>query len=542
MKSDNNMQFLLSFSVPSENRKEPFTEDMEKAAIFCIAELERSKGGSVILKQHEEKLAFIVEVVYPFWVVPWAKRNLLFDGLGNVNHNFVCTVLPDVESFMENIEKSSENLETYLSFLSENLNYFQQPAAKKELTLKGLIADIDIISEFSSHISEAEELKKPLTDVLKLPLAIDESSISSVVHEIESAKASFMEEIDVLYETIKFLNKKTQTFIKELNEQIKATKDEFDKKIKEQEAATKSTVRSINEEFNEKLKKLAKDFEKKLLPLQKEKIKLEKAKEQLQSRIERYKVEAKTRAAKKDAVGERKWKEKISQSKKEISTLEKQIKSVKAEIGKLEGDKSEETFKLKSEWENKVNEARKDLLELEATRDATVEFLKQKAERLESLTSEIIENIDKTAKARMASLSELENLGMEQKHGAMVLVYVPFYMACYQFDQRSRYVIFPPSFANSIGLTARIKGALGMAKIKHLLTPRFDALTQFLNRLPAVIEENAAFEREIFEEGNKLNILKQSAIREKIAAALKQFKDEGWFSEKEYENFSQRLA
>ncbi|MEM3596911.1 MAG: hypothetical protein QXJ53_02100 [Candidatus Bathyarchaeia archaeon] len=535
-------QLLFPFSMPSESREEPFTEDMERAAIFCFAELERAKGRGLILKQPEEKLAFIVEGIYPFWIVPWKKRNLVFDGLGKASHNFTYTVLPDAKSFIEGAERSSKDLETFISFLSENVNYFQQPLARKELTLNCLIADADVLSELSSHFSEARELEKPLTDMLKLPLTIDESSISSVVQEIENIKASFTEEVDVLYESLKFLNKQTQTFTRELHRQIKDTKDEFGKKIREQEAITKSKIKGINEEFDEKIKKIAKDFEKKLLPLQKEKIKLEKAKEQLQNRIERYKVDAKTCAAKKDVVGERKWKEKIAQSKREISELEKQIKSVKAEIGKLEGSKSEETFKLKSEWENKVNEARKDLLELEATRDAKIELLKQKVESIENLTSAITEKVDKTVKLRMANLNEIENLGMEQKQRTMTLVYVPFYMACYQFELKNRYVIFPPSFANSIGLTAKIKGALGMAKIKQLLTPRFDALAQFLGKLPAVIEQNAAFEREVFEEGGKLNILRRSTIREKIVATLKQFKDEGWFSEKEFEGFSQKLV
>ncbi|MEM3578022.1 MAG: hypothetical protein QXX51_06150 [Candidatus Bathyarchaeia archaeon] len=535
-------QLLFPFSVASESREEPFTKDMEKAAIFCFAELERAKGGGLILKQPEEKLAFIVESAYPFWVVPWKKRSLLFDGLGKASCNFAYAVLPDAKSFMEGVERSSKDLETFISFLSENLNYFQYPSVKKELTLNGLIADVGVLSEFSSHFSEAKELEKPLADVLKLPLTMDESRISSVVQEIENIKASFKEEIEVLYDGMKFLNKQAQTFTRELHKQMKATKEEFGKKIKEQEAITKSKVRGINEEFNEKVKKLAKDFEKSLFPLQKEKIKLEKAKEQLQNRIERYNVDAKTCASKKDAVGERKWKEKIAQSKKEISELEKRIKNVKAEIEKLEGNKSEETFKLKSLWENRVNEAKRDLLELEVTRDAKVEFLKQKVESLGNLTFAVTEKIDKTAKARMANLNELENLGMEQRQRATTLVYVPFYMACYQFELKSRYVIFPPSFANSIGLTAKIKGALGMAKIKQLLTPRFDALTQLLGKLPVLVGQNAAFEREIFEEGSRLNILKRSTIREKIAAALKQFRDEGWFSEKEYESFSQNLA
>jgi chromosome segregation ATPase len=515
---------------------------MERAAIFFLAELERAKGGGLILKQPEEKLAFIVEGIYPFWLVPWKKRNLLFDGLGKTSHTFAYTPIPDAKSFMEDAERSSKDLETYISFLSENLNYFQQPSAKKETVLSGLIADASILSEFSSRISEAKELETPLTDMLYLSPTINESSISSMTLEIENVKTALKDEVELLYKSMKFLNKQTQDFIKELNGQIKATKEEFNKQIMELEGVTKSKVKKINEEFDEKTKKLAKEFEKKILPMQREKVKLEKAKEQMQDKIERYKIDAKTCAAKKDAMGEKRWKEKIAQGKREISEIEKQIKNVEKEIEKLEENRSEETFKLKSEWEAKVSEAKKDLLELEATRDAKIGIFKQKIENLESLTSAITEKIDKTAKARTSNLNEIENLGIEQKQRTMTLVYVPFYLACYQFELKNRYVLFPPSAANSIGLTAKIKGALGMAKIKQLLTPRFEALTAFLGRIPSLIGQNPAFEREVFEVGDKFNILKRSAIREKIGTALKQFMEEGWLSEKDYENFIQKLA
>jgi hypothetical protein len=38
-------QFILPFSVLSENRKEPFTSDLEVAAVFSLAEIDRAKGG-----------------------------------------------------------------------------------------------------------------------------------------------------------------------------------------------------------------------------------------------------------------------------------------------------------------------------------------------------------------------------------------------------------------------------------------------------------------------------------------------------------------
>ena len=66
-------QFLLPFATLSENRKEPFTADLEAATIFSMAELDRAKGGGFLSKRPEEKLLFIAKIGYPLWLFPWSE-------------------------------------------------------------------------------------------------------------------------------------------------------------------------------------------------------------------------------------------------------------------------------------------------------------------------------------------------------------------------------------------------------------------------------------------------------------------------------------
>jgi hypothetical protein len=103
-------------------------------------------------------------------------------------------------------------------------------------------------------------------------------------------------------------------------------------------------------------------------------------------------------------------------------------------------------------------------------------------------------------------------------------------------------VLYSPSAANSIGFITKLKGALGKARVKQLLVPRFKAITTFLNRFPALIERDAALEREINETGDKVDMLKTNAIREQIGNGLKSLKEEGWLSEKEYEAFAETYS
>jgi len=56
--------------------------EAESAAVFAIAEFERSKGGGLIARQPPERLAFLSKVGYPLWLYPKNNQTFLFDGLG----------------------------------------------------------------------------------------------------------------------------------------------------------------------------------------------------------------------------------------------------------------------------------------------------------------------------------------------------------------------------------------------------------------------------------------------------------------------------
>jgi DNA repair exonuclease SbcCD ATPase subunit len=534
-------EFTLPYSVLAENRADPFSEEMEKAAIYCFAELEREKGAGLILKKPEENIILLAEFGYPFWFVPWSRLNLIFDGLKTTFHALNYKEIPDVKVFMENLQRSSKTLETYITFLSDNINYFQMSSKEKTIAIDALVTEPSLLNEFNLYLSEAKSVESQSPETVFLSSAIDETTISFATQELDNAQLNFKEDIEILYESMKLLSKTTRSFVKTIRSEIKTVKEDFNGKIKKQKEIITPKVNRINEEYDEQITTLTKKFEHQLLSLQKEKIKLEKIREQILSKIERCKKEAETCAANKDSVRERKWKEKANESKKEFSEIEVKIEDVEEKIKEVEKNKSLETFKLRSEWEAEVKEAEKDLLELEASRDAKIQFHTQEMEKLEKLTSSIIEQIDKLAKMRETNLAAFEKLGIQQKWARNTLVYMPFYLVCYQSESKRRYVLFPPSIANSISFSAKLKGALGKARVKQLLVPRFNAITSFLNKLPTFIERNAVFERELNEVGNEASLLKTNSMREQIGNGLKKLREEGWLSEKEYVIFNQKL-
>jgi DNA polymerase III alpha subunit (gram-positive type) len=445
---------------------------------------------------------------------------------------------------MENLKRGSKTRETHLAFLSDHINYFQAPVTEKGVLINGLLSESKFLSEFDSYRREAIAIDDQPSNVALLSPIIEESTVSSKLDELKTLHLSFKEDVDRLYRCMKFMNKATGHYVKVLHSKAKAVKEEFDVKINAQEEVVAPRVADLKEDYDHKIIESAKSFERQLLPVQKEKVQLEKSREHDLAKIEHYKLEAKTRAERDDSVGEQKWKEKSSETKKELSEIEDQLKQTEKALKDLEERKSLEIFNLRSELEAKIKEARQPLLELESSRDAKILICKQEIETLEQQTKLIIEHIGRTAKLRETSIANFVKLGVKQDPELkdVALFYVTFYVACYQVESKKRYLILPPSEANAFGLSTKLKSALGRAKIKQLLVPRFGGITSLMDTIQVLAQQNAVFETEMREMGGRTNILTMDSMSECIQKGLERIKNEGWLSEKEHQDLSQKIT
>jgi uncharacterized protein YukE len=537
-------QFILPFSVLSENRKETFTSDLEVAAVFSLAEIDRAKGGGFFSKRPEEKTVFLIKIGYPLWLFPWSETALIFDGLNRSKYMLPYAVVPDAKAFMENLKSGSRTRETHQAFLADHINYFQTPATEKSVPINGLIQEPEFLSEFDSYRNEATAIDVKPANVALLSPTIDKSTLVSTLQELDRLRSSFKKDVESLNQCVKFINEATQHYIKTLRSKTKAIKEKFDVKINVQEELINPKVNSLKEHYNYQLIQSKKSFNKHRLPLQKKKVKLEKSKERTLKKIERCKLEAKTCAEKDNYVGEDKWKEKAHDTKKALSAIEDQLKDTEKSLEDLEERKSLEIFNLRSELENKTKKARQPLLELESSRDAEVMLCEQEIEQFEQQTKVILDQVGRTVKLREINIENFAKLGVKRDPTltGIALFYVPFYVACYEVGSKKRYLFLPPSEANVYGLSTKLKSALGKAKIKQLLTSRFELTTSMVDTLQVLAQQNTVFETEMREMGARANILNNGSTRESIRNGLEQITQEGWISEKEHQVLSKILS
>jgi len=535
-------RFLLPFAVPAKDREEIFTKEMERAAILCLAESERGKGEGFILKKQAEKLIFVAEICYPVWLAPWRGRSLLFDGFGVETHTLTYDILPDVKAFINDIQGSAEKREAYSAFLSDALTYIQDFTGHEEKTMKGLITNPDFIRDFVLYLQEAKAVQNPVLDKAFLSPTIDESTISSSVQDFLNLRTTLREDIENLRESMKILSVTTREHVKAINEEIREIRDKFDKKIAALKPSILEEVQQIKKRYDAKIAKFSKKFDKQLHSLHKERVKLEKSRKDITTKIDSCEAKIESCKLNKDETGELKWRKELEDYKKELSVLEKEIKDADKRIEDAESAKRVEISKIRSECNERVEAAMGELRELESSRDAKIQMSQQEIDSLENTTSMIIDQINKLVGLKRAALNELEEMGISQRQRRYALAYLPIYLACYQTELKNRYVLYPPSVAGSMGILTRFKRVFGVAKIKSFLQPRSKPIASLLNQLVTVIEQNPVFEKEISDAGAKANILRTKESCERIKIGLESLRDEGWISESEFQTFSEFLT
>jgi hypothetical protein len=133
-------------------------------------------------------------------------------------------------------------------------------------------------------------------------------------------------------------------------------------------------------------------------------------------------------------------------------------------------------------------------------------------------------------------------LGVPHKKLKHALVHMPFYLIRHQSGPNRRYTFFAPSFVGNVGVSAKLRSAIGKMKISQLLQPRSKSIVSLLNKFAVLLEEDVAFGSEINEACSKANLLDAESLRQSIAAGLNKLKEDGWLSEQERESLSQMLV
>lgn len=528
-------KFVLPFCVLSEKRDKPFTSDMELAAVFSIAELNRRKGGR-FLRRAREKMKFLSKIGYPLWLFPLSHDVLLFDGLTVANYSLPYPQISNVKAFTDSLKSSSRTRETHMTFLADHVRYFEKPTSQESFLVKGLINDSKFVSEVNSYCLEAAKMEVSPANFGLLASSTDERRLQLITQEMANLRTSFEKDVKDLNSSIQFLRKTAQGFLKDLHGEMQDVKDEFGAKIKVEEAVIAPQIEELRKQYDEKTLELSKSSENQQLPLHTQKLKLEKTRIDTKGKVDEYGFQASLAGKSDDKAASEGWKQRTRDAKEELSSIEDRLKTTNRAIEDLDRKKAAEAAKLKSGMEAGIKDARKNLVELEASRDAKVLVIRQEIEKLEERTKHVSDEIGKTVKLREANIVHFEKLFAKPhaKELHRALVYVPFYVVCYSSGANKRFLILPPSVVGALGISTKLIGALGKARIKSILVPRFKKIGSLGDTIQEQNKRSSAFEAELRELGEENNILTLSSTLGETEKGLMSLKDQGWLSDADY--------
>lgn len=534
-------KLTLPFVASAKDRALSFTEDMEAAVIFYFAESSRKKSEGIILKKPAEELAFISKLYYPIWFAPRNGKTLLFDGLGVSRSTLHYEVLPDVKTFIADVNGCAGKRQAYEAALSDHAHSFESTKTTEEKIIVGLTSGVELADDFQNYSAEVDGVDQSRVESrVCLPPVVDESSISSGLNDLAELKAALEDDIQSLAEAMKLMSVLTRGHSDTIREEMKSVQTEMNRKIVSVRSLAVEKISRTKERYDALILKTSDRFEKQLQLLHQKRVGVEKSQDRAVAQVERCQTEILTFRNRRDARGERRWKDERDKWKREFAALKRSVEDLEKQISDVESEKAIEISNVRAEFSAQSNEAMAGVRELEAVRDSKVTLCVQEMNSLNDLTSNILAQMDGLSRQKRGALVELDRMGMRQPRRKLALVYVPFYLSCFQSGPQRRYAVFPPSLVGSMKVITKFKGMLGISKVRSMFQPRSKAVSNILGQVVTLIEQNPVFEKEVDDIGFDANIL-QGTERERIKRGLGDLRNENWLSLSETEDLCSML-
>jgi hypothetical protein len=534
-------RFMLPFATPSTSRFKDFTKNMERAAVLYLAESNRKKGESSLLKKTDEKLVFITEAYYPVWIATCNTTTLMFDGFGISSHTLSLDDTPDTEVFSRDIRRNQKTTEAYTATLTRNIDYFKNAQGTQETKIEGLITAPDLKEAFKNYLPHMKEIRKPLAAKVLLKPAIKSCEIQAGITQLSNLRKKIDRDIENMDASMKLLNTTTTRRVKAIRNEIKKSRQKHYRKTKETKLKSTRRLLQIQSQYNQKITRTSRKFKKKLLQLNKNQVKLKKTQRNLRKEAKRCETKFQSCRRHNRKRSERHWFLKLERTKKKLPALHKRIEENAKQIRHVENAQKLELAKQRIKCCKHIEAANKKLLDLQGSREAETIMKRQEIATLEDITRYITKSMQEIVQNKKLFNAELDTVAMSRGKSSLRLVYMPFYLVRFEKEDKKRYALYPPSVIGDMGVLTKMKGALGAAKMKALLQPRSEAITTFLNQLPTLFEKKPMLEKYVTEAGIRRSILLRKQLRASVMKGLKELESENWISKGEHQTFSKIL-
>ena len=527
---------ILPYVMEDSSRKTRFSENMEVAALLCIAEAERKKKSG-IFRGSAETLAFASKLHFPFWLFPWEDNCLLIDGMETVSDSILYFKPPDVEGFVEHLKRSTTVHEVYHNALKSHRETFADFPSQTELSYEGFVQDRELLSDVLAFIKDGQGKTGVVQGSLIQP-KIDVEKAADVGRRVLEHYRRLLSEMKGLQFAIDTVNGETEAHVGKLKLELEQLREDYEERISGVQVEVEKRVGDLERERDDKIEKVTVAHEKEVDARLAEKKKWELELLKLEQDKSEYEKRKELRKRKSDEIGEARWDARLKEVQNQISTVKGKTKALSDFISRTNKETEKSTKKLRDASQKLIDEEKKKITDLESLRDSEVKKKEGEIEELQRETLAITDKIEHLIDQKKERATIFQESAIPWKAEAPVLVSVPFYLIQYTAEKEKRYLVRPPVIAREHGgLVMKIRKTLKsyslQSKIGTLLKSRSKALDKLFSSFEGKVQSDKGIEKNVSQLGVANNLLASADFRDKLKKGMEELEAEGWIKTEE---------
>jgi hypothetical protein len=239
-----------------------------------------------------------------------------------------------------------------------------------------------------------------------------------------------------------------------------------------------------------------------------------------------------------DKVGEAHWEHRIRANENKADEVKARIRALAAFIEKTSRQSEEDIEKIRQGYRWLIDQETRKITDIEAQRDEAVGVKHREIEALKLVARKIGEEIGELGIRKREEAEELRRLSVIQQFDDVTLLCLPFYLAGYQTENKTRFQVFPPvKVLSSEGVMATIRKKLGdfraVSRASLFLQTRSKSMNRMLNLVQEKMESDKAFSGVLVEAAVSSNIMLKDGFKETLSKGVAELKAEGWITSKE---------
>jgi len=531
---------IVPFVTEEPERERPFTSEMEKATILCLAEARRRKPR--ILRGAAEEIEFVARLYYPLWGVPWRDRCIIVDGLGLSSATIIASQIPNVLDFTEDLERSSLSFNAFRESLKKHGQTFERLTSTKKEVAEAIIGAGPILSALSSLVRQAERVKEePRPDPIFLPRKFPKEQAERRAEGFINISTRARGEVDALQYALQALEEMTEHHKEKIPLEIEQIWGEYEDRISEMKRLVDKRINQLTKRRDRETARASKAYDRRLKEALRQDGRLRQKIEELKGSLKGQRKRRKEQERRYPKRSTTRIDNRIESYQRKIRELSRELRELSELKDEIQGEREASLKMIEEEYLALAAKEMEKLEILEQSRNLEVSERREEIKEAEEASASIKAQIERLVEQKRSDMEEFERRTLPLEVKSTILIGIPFYLMQYRSSRGRRKEIFPPVSAESYeGIIKKLHRAILSfnldARIQLLLNPRSPELNEriFMN-LKKILGKDTALGGVVSEIGTSGNLLKLPNFREEAAKGMKELLGEGWLNREEVE-------